>query len=174
MKSSNKRKHKRLRIDRTVRVPVHLFPKMPFIGQAISATLINLSAGGMALAIDGTSSKNFSFKKNRIKIHFRLPGKPLQECWGRVTHTWESQSNGCTVGIRFEKCPAQLKQELESMAADNEACDTRIEQTQEAWCIPTCSFFDLCRKPIRPAATGHASDRIEIALQSHEEATGRK
>jgi hypothetical protein len=79
------------------------------------------------------------------------------------------------IGIRFEKCPAQLRHELEAMAADNEACDRRIQETADAWCLPTCAFMDLCRKPIRPPTTaqGHA-DRIEIALQSLEESTGRK
>jgi hypothetical protein len=172
---SNKRQHKRLRIDRSVRVPVHLFTKMPFIGEAISASLINLSAGGMALGLDGVVPRKTPKKGGRLKIHFRLPGRPLQECWGVVTHVIESGTKGISIGIRFERCPAQLQQELEHMANDNHACDVRIEQKGNAWCLPTCSFMDLCRKPIRPEpAHSSAIERIEIALQTHDEITRRK
>jgi hypothetical protein len=166
---SNKRKHKRLRVDRSVKIPIHLFPKMPFIGQPVSAFLLNLSAGGMALSVDCESLERPIPRGTDLKIHFRLPGRPLQECRGRVTHSFKSQSDHIMLGIKFEKCPDHLMEELEAMSADNEACDYRIEQTRDPWCVPTCSFFDLCRKPIRPATAAMPTlERLEIALQARE------
>lgn len=153
-----------------VKIPVHLFPKMPFIGETVSAVLVNLSAGGMALTIDsGMLNDHPISRKAHLKIHFRLPGKPLQGCKGVVTHILKNDPTKIFIGIRFESCPEHLAKEIEAMAADNEACDYRIEQTKDPWCVPNCAFFELCRKPIRPAAH-HAStmDRLEIALQSNE------
>ena len=39
-------------MDRLVRVPVQIFPVMPFLGPTVDGALVNLSAGGMALLID--------------------------------------------------------------------------------------------------------------------------
>jgi hypothetical protein len=168
MKSTNKRKHKRLKIDRSVRVPIQLFPRMPFIGETLPASLVNLSAGGLAFSLETETPKKVPKRGTEIKIHFRLPGKPLQECWGVITHTWESDF-GLTMGVKFTRIPAQLKHEFEIMAVDNGTCDTRIEQSRDPWCIPTCSFYDLCRKPIRPNPTDDSPmDRFEISIQSHE------
>jgi hypothetical protein len=57
--------------------------------------------------------------------------------------------------------------ELSRMSKDNAACDQRIASGEHAWCLPTCSFYSLCRKPLRLDDDHRAADgSLEISFQS--------
>jgi hypothetical protein len=58
---------------------------------------------------------------------------------------------------------------LEQMAAYDEFCDHRIEESS-SWCLPNCPFHSLCRKPIRfPPENDSPADQFEIAIESTDE-----
>jgi c-di-GMP-binding flagellar brake protein YcgR len=166
MKKQNRRHFSRIRIDRSVRIALQIFPVMPFLGHPIDAGLVNLSPGGLALAID-PNEKSEGLKKGRlVKIHFRLPGMPLEECAGLIGHNYLTQQGERVVGIRFTKVSAGVIKELERMCVDNTACDRRVRENQNVWCMPTCGFYSLCRKPIRQEDGNIAMpDPLEISLQ---------
>ncbi|MCB4755422.1 MAG: PilZ domain-containing protein [Elusimicrobia bacterium] len=170
MSFSNRRKFKRFKIDRSVKVPIHIFPVMPFIGEPVEATIINLSAGGIGLAIEKWSAQGVFQRGSPLKIHFRLPGRPLQECRGIITHSFRTRDERYILGIRFIALDKGMVQDINQMAADNEFCDRRIKQDTTPWCVPICSFYHLCRKPIRHHVEMEFSgERLEITLQSIDE-----
>jgi c-di-GMP-binding flagellar brake protein YcgR len=167
MTTANRRKFKRLRIDRSVRVPIHLFPEMPFIGKAVEATLSNISAGGMSLEIVELSKKTPLLRGTKLKIHFRLPGQSIRECKAVITHHFHDVSTVHSLGIKFINLPKPVAHELQQMTVDNESCDRRLREESAPWCIPTCSFYSLCRKPLRPVTNGHhATDHFELAFEA--------
>lgn len=166
-RASNRRQDKRLKIDPSVRIPVHLFPVTPFIGQEITAQLINLSVDGIALRFQLPFESKLLKKELTLKIHFRLPGGPLRECTGRIKRFSDQGPAGAEVGVHFTKVPSEFKNFVREMIQDNDRCDRRIRAEAHPWCNPACSYFSLCRKPIRPSQ--HAIEHIEtieIAFQN--------
>ena len=170
MKKNNRRRAKRLKIDHSVKVPVQISPILPFIGKTFEAESINISAGGMALKVDMGPAQDKGKKGTQIKIFFRLPGHPLQECKGKITHQFELDSKETMIGIKFTKASAKIVELLNHMAMDDEACDQRIKQEATPWCLPVCSFHCLCRKPLRtPTLDTKQLEKFEIALQLAQE-----
>jgi len=168
MSLNNRRKFTRLRIDKFVKVPVQIFPVIPFIGETIEADSVDISAGGMALRILNSLEYQELRKGSKIKIHFRLPGHTLQECTGKVvSHRFGKNETHCHMGIRFMKISKKLLSELQHMAMDNDSCDNRVQTQKNPWCLPTCTFFNLCRKPIKPKNEINAKlERFEISFQA--------
>lgn len=167
MKSHNRRKFDRLRIDRSVRIGVQLFPVMPFLGEAINVGLINLSPGGIALSLDDARHLNKLKKGSAVRIHIRLPGLPIEECRGVVARSYLTATSVHVVGVRFTKLAPVVLHELHQMSKDNSSCDARIASGDNAWCLPTCSFYSLCRKPLRfEDGNGPVVDPLEISFQS--------
>jgi hypothetical protein len=71
------------------------------------------------------------------------------------------------IGVRFTKIASAVSTELSRMAKDNLACDQRISDGEHAWCLPTCSFYSLCRKPLRLDDHSRQADgSLEISFQS--------
>jgi hypothetical protein len=165
-RDANRRGDRRLKLDRLVRVPVQIFPVLPFLGAAVDGAILNLSAGGMALMVDVPSGETKLSTGRSLRIHFRLPGMPLTECRAIITHADKENGNGwLRLGIRFEKAAAALARRIQVMAKDDEACDTRITQTARPRCELSCSFHSLCGKPIRQADESAHAVQFEIALQ---------
>ena len=167
MPKNNRRQHKRLKIHHSVSVPVHLFPVIPFIGHPVRAQSVNISSGGMAIKINLPVEGSKLKKGKKIKIHFRLPGHPIEECHGLIRHQFSLENEAVSVGIRFTKISKKLQAELARMAEDNEMCDTRTKEQPNPWCLPTCAYFGLCRKPIKiPDNELLSTNHLEIAFQS--------
>lgn len=165
MSANNRRKSDRLRIDRSVRISVQIFPVMPFLGEPVEAILSNISPGGMALTVKDDRYENELKKGRQIRIHVRMPGSAIEECRGTVTHSYINRS-AHVLGVRFTKISSELLKELQHMSKDNAACDTRIASGDNAWCLPTCSFYALCRKPLRLTDENTpATDLLEISFQ---------
>ncbi len=122
--NSNRRRSRRLKIDRPVKVLIQLFPVLPFIGHSFEADLVNISAGGMAFIID--SDEKEIKRGSEIRIHFRLPGGPLCECTGDITHR-DSAPGGDCIGIRFYRPPAALVRQIERMAVESALRQEHIE-----------------------------------------------
>jgi hypothetical protein len=142
---------------------------LPFLGLAVDANLLNISAGGMAIVIHKLGGKNKINKGLKSKIHFRLPGRPLCECLGVITHRIELNESETFLGIRFTKVPASLVDAIHKMADDNERCDIRIRDQETPWCESQCSFYSLCRKPLRQLNShSHRFPEFEIAFQDVE------
>ena len=158
---------KRLKIDRNVRIQVQIHPIMPFIGETIGAGLVNLSAGGMAIAVSHTGDEFPIRRGSRVRLHFRLPGGPLSHCVARVSHVFDVNPGLDLVGLKFLKLPQTLRALFERMVRDNDECETRLREVEQPWCDTRCAFRSLCRKPLRtPAESGLEFDSIEIALQA--------
>lgn len=104
----NRRQHPRVRVDRSMQVPVHLFPVLPFLGEAIDAHLVNISATGMAIIANLSPAKAKIAKGAKIKIHFRLPGQPLTECVATVVRNSSLDEEEHFLGLRFNKPPRSL------------------------------------------------------------------
>lgn len=153
-------------MDRVLRVPVQLFPVLPFVGPSVDADLVNLSAGGMALLIDNGPADTRLARGGRLRVHFRLPGLPLTECRGIITHAAPERSGGwLRLGVRFIKAPLALAERLQRMLIDDEACDARIAESRQPRCDTACAFHSLCSKPIRETAGALSSVQFEISLQ---------
>lgn len=166
MKKGDRRRSKRLRIDRSVRVPVQIAPILPFLGDAVGADSINISEGGIALKVPGMPGTERLERDARIRIHIRLPGRPLLSCTGIVRHKVAADKGGIFLGILFRDLPVGIRMEIERMAVDNELCDDRIERERSPWCLPTCSFRGLCRKPIRDVGADDPVDGFELSLDT--------
>lgn len=167
--SLNRRKSKRIRIPQNTRVPVHIFPVLPFLGMSIDTTLLNISAGGMALVVETTRLKGQIPKGKNLRIHFRLPGHPIWECSAKIAHNIRLNEEESYLGIRFSKMPLRLEKTINAMASANDRCDRRIEELSKPWCEPSCAFFGLCQKPLKINEEPEApSSGFEIALQHAE------
>lgn len=160
----NRRRHARLRLDRSVRIPVQISPVLPFLGESLFATLLNLSGGGVALFFEDDPASNQMKRGCKLRIHLRLPGAPLWECRGVVSRRLKT-SKGHFLGIRFTHRPAGLIHHIEQMALENDRCDDRIDE-KHPWCDANCAYLSLCRKSIRLTPTDAAIDELEIALQT--------
>lgn len=161
--ASNRRAHRRIRVDRAIRVPVQVFPVLPFVGTPTDAVLVNLSPGGMALLLE--SDHAALSRGTRLRVHFRLPGLPLTECQGIVSNLLQGRnSTWVRIGVRFLKAPVQLSQRIERMIADDDACDARMFRHAEPRCDTACAFHSLCHKPIRTGSHGPLA-QFEISLQ---------
>jgi|GEM_PF-3624780 len=167
MKTRNRREHKRLRIEKSVKIPVYISPVVPFIGSPLTAHSLNMSNRGLAIRVQGEKSELSKLKVGaKLKIHFRLPPGKIQECRGVVTHQTNIDLEEMVLGIRFTKISRNITEDIGHMIEDNESCDKRILEEQNPWCFPSCSFYKLCRKPIRAPETDHRDkDLLEIALQ---------
>jgi c-di-GMP-binding flagellar brake protein YcgR len=169
MKKSNRRHYQRLRIDRSVQIQIQLFPVMPFIGESIHARLINISEGGMGLLLENADMRKQIKLGTKMKIHFRLPGKPLRQCTALVGHNLNMKDGLFFIGLRFVKTGSGLSREIHEMAKDNELCDGRIADHVSPWCDISCSFHNLCRKPLRLSRDNAPPlPSFEIALQTAE------
>lgn len=168
-KKSNRRQFKRLRVDKSVKIPVQIFPVLPFIGESIEAALVNISLGGMALVMDASATEGKLRRRSKIKIHFRLPGQPLSDCSALVSHLIKTSDGQSFLGIRFLKTPASFQGLISKMISDTDRCDARIIEGDHPFCETSCAYHSLCRKPLRmenpltPVSLG-----FEIAFQQVE------
>jgi c-di-GMP-binding flagellar brake protein YcgR len=169
LQKSNRRRAKRLKIDRSVKIPVQLFPVLPFIGHAVEASLVNISSGGMALLLQEPDAFKKLKKGTPIKLHFHLPGRHLQQCRAKLTHKLDSDPHQVLLGLKFFKPPAGLIKALSRMAQDEANCERRIQEAERPWCDIRCTFHNLCRKPTRILPHTPNQNHIEIALQSIED-----
>ncbi|MBV9080590.1 MAG: PilZ domain-containing protein [Elusimicrobia bacterium] len=162
----NRRRHKRLRIDGAVSIAVQVFPVMPFLGPAAQARLVNLSAGGMALIFDDAAAAGQLSRGARLRVHFNLPGAPLSDCEGLVTHAVRNGARGgLRVGLRFLRTSPTFEERIRRMIFDNEICDSRIAERAQPRCDAACSFHTLCQKPIRDPELFASPQQVEVALQ---------
>ena len=160
---SNRRKHRRIRVDRAVRIPVQVFPVLPFVGTPVDAVRVNLSPGGMGLLFD-TKVSGFA-KGAKLQIHFRLPGLPLTACKGAVSNVVVGkQTSWVRIGVKFLQAPALLTDRIARMILDDESCDGRMFSQAEPRCEAACAFHSLCHKPIRDGGLAAAA-HFEISLQ---------
>jgi c-di-GMP-binding flagellar brake protein YcgR len=164
-KDINRRQHARLRIHRSIAVPIHIFPVLPFLGESVDATLLNISSGGMALVADFSKSKQKMPKGTKIKVHFRLPGQPLCECTAKITHNINVGGADAFLGISFVKAPPSLIKSITQMCRDNDRCDERIRTLPKPLCESACSFYSLCHKPLRRNDDDAEKSALEIAFQ---------
>jgi len=167
---NNRRKNKRLRIDRAVKIPVQIFPHIPFIGKSIEVGLLNISGGGMALIVDVEGQAKLLKRGASIRVHFNIPGLGLHHCKGKISHLIRPDKSRCFLGINFLNPPAKLIKLLNHMAEDNFSCDQRIQEQRQPWCDINCSYHFLCRKPIRILSEKMGQKPLEIALQFYDEA----
>jgi c-di-GMP-binding flagellar brake protein YcgR len=166
MSQDNRRHDGRIRIDPVVRVPVHVRPVIPFIGQPVEAGPMDISQGGMAVRLRREHCRDL-IPGSKIKVHFRLPGMPLQECKALVRHNLAISESQSVLGILFLDLPVAIAKEINQMVMDDEACEQRATATKSPWCDPTCAFHYLCRKSFRfTALMGPSVDPLEIALQT--------
>lgn len=161
MKKSNRRIAKRLKIDRSVKILVHLFPVMPFIGEATYANLINISKGGLALVVDEPVKRGAA-----LKVHFHLPGNPIQSSSAVVTHSFVGKDGRYVLGVKFVKPPKMLVENIEKMVLNSNSCDQRIRELADPQCDKACAFFQLCRKPIRLPHYSNQSHQLELTFQN--------
>ena len=135
------------------------------MGPSVEAALVNLSVGGMALLLNGVDVSARLSRGARLRVHFRLPGMPLSQCRGLVTHAVTDRKSGwLRLGVRFVAAPASLVQRIRRMEIDDEACDARAIETAQPRCDLACSFHSLCHKPFRDLS-GSGRNQFEIALQ---------
>jgi len=169
-----RRKNQRLKLDRTVRVPVQVCPVMPFLGRNIEAILLNISAGGMSISVGESSRFPQLKKKTALKIHFHFPGGSLFECRGNIAHRFNSRSDGMVLGIRFLNPSLALVGEIDKIIEDNEICDNRVGSEHGPWCDVLCSYHYLCRKPFRAFGPQTSQNQIEFSFQIEEEFLGAR
>jgi len=164
--ASNRRQSRRLRTDRLLRVPVQVFPVLPFVGPSVEGAIVNLSTGGMALLLQTEGKKARLARGGRLRVHFRLPGLPLTQCRGIITHAVMDRATGwLRLGVRFLKTPAVLSERINRMVTDDAACDARMDESSQPSCNLACAFHSLCSKPIRETAGALPGVQFEIALQ---------
>ena len=161
---SNRRRDKRLKIPGRTKVNVHLLPVLPFIGVPVEGSVANLSASGLGLTLFDPEAPDAVRKGSKVKIHFRVPGHRLVACAGRVVRNEHGGGRRRGIGIRFTSVPAAFRRLLALMIEDNAACDSRIRNMRAPMCRPTCSYFALCVKPLKPQPS--LGRPLEIALQS--------
>lgn len=161
--ASNRRQHRRIRVDRAAKVQVQVFPVLPFVGTPVDAVLVNLSPGGMALLFD-THVDGFA-RGSRLNIHFRLPGLPLTACEAVVSNVVSGKDTfWVKIGVKFSKAPDMLTERIAKMISDDDACDNRMFSQSVPRCEAACAFHSLCHKPIRTGSPD-ASKHFEISLQ---------
>lgn len=164
--SANRRRQRRLPLDRLVRIPVQIFPVLPFVGPSLEGAVLNLSRGGMALLVKVDGDIRNLDRGARLRVHFRLPNSPLADAKGFITNVSIDRDTGwLRLGIRLVSAPPALAARIDRMVADNESCDERLKKSSDARCDVDCAFHSLCNKSIRQAVRGSRTPPLEIALQ---------
>ncbi len=166
---ANRRKSKRLKIDRHVRVPVQICPVMPFLGRNIDAHLLNISKGGMSLAIQDLPKNKKLKKGTKLKIHFHWPGSHLFASDAQVSHWIASPQHGILMGIKFHRPHGLLVKEINKMVEDEAICESRVQTEEGPWCDVLCSFHGLCRKAFRATDPSINQNQIEFSIQIDED-----
>lgn len=165
MEKQSRRRHRRLRIDAFVRIPVQFYPNFPFVGESIDARLFNISEGGIAVVVPNSEVPSNLTKGLKLKIHFRLPELIPIECQGLISHIEKFEDNYSMVGIRFTKVPFVLTQRIQQMERDDTRCELRLKEKQPK-CEADCTYHPLCQKSLRVLFTPvYSTLAMEIAFQ---------
>ena len=162
---SNRRKSKRLRITKPSRIPIYLTKEKGANTPLIMAETLNISTEGMAILFDSEHLFNHFKKGNQIKLLFRFPGQPLKSIQAKIKHKILDHLGRYHLGVRFMKLPKVILHTIQQMVEDNNSCELRVLSESRPLCVPTCTFYSLCRKPIRTTKpTGKIPFKMSITV----------
>ncbi len=122
--------------------------------------LIDLSSGGMALALETTIPEG-----TNLHIEMTFPDRSKIDCDGQIRHMVEF--NGRYLhGFEFMNLPAAVGERIERMSADYIDCETRIVNQATEVCRSECAFFNLCTKEERVSPLVESEVILELALRA--------
>lgn len=140
---AERRKHKRFPVITGLVKPVLFrFPRLNIKG-AVPGILSNLSAGGVALVTFAPVQLNVL-----ISLTLDFDGLKLEDVEGRVVRV-EAKNEVYLVAIEFTQISDKTREKINSMAEDFDMCDTRIILGEKGFCKRSCSYYELCTKPVK-------------------------
>jgi len=140
MTTSNRRKHPRFSATAFLDMPVILSPLPPFFGSVIKGTLIDLSAGGMALLM-----KEVIPAGTNLFLTVRFPDLTVMGCSIQVKRMMP-RDNAYLHGIEFIDSSPEMQDRIEQMSRDYVDCESRIQMKKIDVCTQYCSFYAMCSK----------------------------
>ena len=106
------------------------------------------------ISVDGISARVGAKVKKRQKfwILLNMPG-PIKGLRLMARAMWiEKEGRDTGVGFEFIKPPAEALYHIGRMANDYKACEGAIAFAMANTCKRTCTYWDLCRKPVKLVA----------------------
>jgi len=106
----------------------------------IKATLIDLSAGGMALLM-----KEVIPAGTNLFLTVKFPDLTVMGCSVQVKRMMPRDDNYLH-GIEFVDLSQEMKDRIEKMSHDYIDCESRIQAKKIDVCTQYCSFYAMCSK----------------------------
>lgn len=137
----NKRKHFRTPVNIGTLPAAKMTMYKPFYHEPFEVDIQELSAGGMKLFSPELLPLYFEFG-----LEFQLPGTNVIQAKAKAVHQVRKE-DGYDVGVLFIEIEDEIRNNLNDMAVDFQACELRIRNEQKDVCQQDCRFLLLCQKP---------------------------
>jgi len=136
-----KRRNRRMAATPFIDIPVHVAPLLPFFSHVAKGKLIDLSAGGMAVAISESIPQG-----TKVELGIIFPDKSLLTCLAQITRVIPRGKNALH-GVEFLNLNQEWAAKIEKMSSDYFDCESRIHNGEPEPCLVDCSFYGICSKP---------------------------
>ncbi|MFN0118264.1 MAG: PilZ domain-containing protein [Elusimicrobiota bacterium] len=137
---TEKRKHKRFAATAFLNTPVYITPLPPFFGSTLKGKLIDLSAGGMSVNINGYLPQN-----TLLHLALQFSDGTLIEAIVELRH-FRPNGKKTLYGFEFIKIDSKLSDKINQMSSEFIDCENRIQKQESNICRNSCAFFSLCSK----------------------------
>lgn len=135
-----RRQHQRFSATAFLDRPVSLTPLLPFFGQRIEGKLIDLSAGGLAIAI-----RQIIPQQTELALTVLFPDGSTLESLIEVVHVIP-KGRYYLHGVKFLTLAPEMAARIDAMSTDYLECETRIQKAKGPVCVRECAFFKMCTK----------------------------
>ncbi|OGS46908.1 MAG: hypothetical protein A2539_02140 [Elusimicrobia bacterium RIFOXYD2_FULL_34_15] len=136
---SERRKHKRFYFDEDIAEPVEIRFPPPFYQEPIEGKILDVSAGGLGLALSEPLPKFFV-----LSLSIRLSGVKPFDVKGKVVRI-EKNVDYYKAGISFIEIEASAVENINLIAEDYDKCFKKRAEGEKDYCFDKCLFTVLCK-----------------------------
>lgn len=156
--SKERRKHQRFSATAFLNRPVSLTPLLPFFGSPLEGKLIDMSAGGLAVAI-----RQVIPEKTELALTIQFPDGTTLESIVEVVHAIP-RGHYYLHGFKFLTLAQEKAEWIDKMSTDYLSCEARIQSKAKDVCQRECAFFKMCtkREKLEPATAGKGVLTIQL------------
>jgi len=158
----DRRHHPRFRSTAFSGIPIRLKPLPPYFGDTLPGTLVDLSAGGMAIRIDEVIPE-----KTKLDMELIFPDRTVLKSKVNICRT-AKKNKEYLIGIEFMGLPEFMKEKINKMSFDFLACEKRIKDKAAEICLAQCTFFNICDKPQKATLLKKMEVHLKLNLKKPE------
>jgi len=135
---SERRKYKRFYFKEETAAPVEICFPPPFYQEPIEGKILDVSAGGLGLALSEPLPKFFI-----LSLTIRLSGIKPFDVKGKVVRI-EKKEDYYKAGILFIEINSEAVETLNLIAEDYDKCCKKRQGEEKKYCFDECKFSNLC------------------------------